>query len=807
MGISVPDSVDSIVDTSVFSSDATYCGQVEGKVHATLFERGDVANLKSYLARPRAINQGTFTTGTGRLFTRSFVNRSSWLSVFGLPAFDRMEGATGFRATLCFRLVSSATPFHQGIACLNWQYGAIDTVSRNGLRSGFPALSVNLPHVKLDLAEQTAVELRVPFIAPHEYVPVDALTGSGSQAYGTLALTKLTDFRLGGTQTAARYTLYAWMEDVELVGVSPTVLTTVTLQGGLSDELRGSKLISKTLEAVESIATTATSMPTLAPLAAPTAWFSRHLRGLASSYGFSRPVDETMVNRVTQYSYGGESHIDMPTPAFKASPFQSNLIALNKVGGTDEDQMAFSYILSKPAMICRKVWGPSLAVGDYLYAGMVSPSTMWFRDNPTGLSGNRSLPSNATLTTSCFLPSHFMYIGSGFRYWRGSFTYTFQFGKTKMHGGRVVATFTPSVTNAINQPISNNVSAPESGATNGVQMQGITKMFDLRDSSTFDFEVPYICSEAYSLYTSSIGTVTLAIASPINSPTAAADSVDMLVYVSAKGGFEFSAMAPTLIDGTDHRSDNTGSGVYLQAGGVGASTNTSERVIGELFKSVKQVAMVPSWSVFDRANATTGVITLFPWYRKDWLPSISGTTPIANAATATWYGSNIGRMIELFSYGYGSTFYSVISDDPDGKSSTVTVSVQPNDHGVVLSGIADIYNRNSSASNSHSIYETRGLTRITVPNYTRVPRVPILIANNGTSSTGAPTQVTGAAGTFNNEHLYNLTIRNNTASTIRYALGKAAGDDFVLSQYIGPPPCNYFQSTATASPNPSTLPF
>jgi hypothetical protein len=807
MGISVADREDQIVDTSVFKSDATYCATVDGHVHGTLSQSGDVGNLKTYLARPRAINQGTLATGTGRTLERSLVNRSSWSNVFGQQAFDRMEGAVGFRATMCFRLVSTATPFHQGIVALSWQYASVTVDSKNGSRSNFPALTTNLPHVKLDVAEQTAVELKVPFIAPFEYIPVDSTIGVGNLRYGTLAVTRLTDFRLGASQTAARYTLYAWLEDVELIGVAPIATTTVTLQAGLVDELRQTKLISKSLDVATNIVRSADGVPSLTPFSGPTAWFLRHLKGLASSFGFSRPVDETMVERVTHLGYAGESHVDMPIPAFKASPFQSNMVKLDRVGGTNEDHMALSYILSKPAMVFRKVWSSTAALGDYLYAGHVSPSVYWFRDNPTGSSGNRSIPTNATLTTSAFLPSHFMYIGSGFRYWRGSIRYTFQFSKTKMHGGRVVATFTPSLLQAQSAPLINGVVVPESGATNGVGMQGYTKMFDLRDSSTFDFDVPYISTEAYTLYGNSIGTVTLSVASPLNAPTAAADSIDMLVYVSAVGHFEFAAAAPTLVDGTDHRSDNTASGVFLQAGGVESVDNASERTMGELFKSVKQIAMMPSWSVWDVPNASTFSYSLPCWFRKDWLPVISGTTPIANNATAAWYGSPLGRMIEMFAYGYGSTLYTVLSDAPDRGGSTIDVNTVPNDPGATPVGLTNIYNRASSSPNSHSIHESRGALRVSIPNYARVPRMPILAANSGVSEPGLPGLITGLAGVFGNEHQTQLTVRNNTGSTVRYALGKSAGDDFILSQYIGPPVCNFFQSTSTVGPNPSVLPF
>lgn len=802
-GISVPQDNEKVTDVTHFESDAIQCAEVVSTNMSTIRPEGDIDSLKTYLKRPFLFRTGTFQTAPGAQETLNIAAHNDLVSVLGQNNLDRMTGAKGFRATICFKLVVTATPFHQGIAALSFQYGLAS--SFNGRRGNFPYLCTNLPHVKIDLAEQTSVELRVPYIAAVEYFPVDVTAQDGFNVnFGTIALTRLTTFRLAASQVAARYSLYTWLEDVELIGAYPYDLATVNLQAGQAAESSADKLVSKGLSATAKIASGLTGIPYIGGAMRTTAWFARAAAGLASAFGYSRPVDETIIRRKAIIGYMGESHCDLPSSSVVASPFQTNALAVGVVGGNDIDEMSFNNILSKPAMIYRKVFAPTIATGDLLYASIVSPSCFWYRDNAG--SGNIGYPANATLTTSCFAPSHLCYLGSNFRYWRGGFKFTFEFSKTKMHGGRIMISYTPGTSATLNGPITTIQDVPVASTT-GVQMTGYSKMFDLRDSSVVEFEVPYINESPYTLYTGSIGTLAVQVISALNSPTSTSDNIDMLVYVEALPNFEFAGLAPSMLDATDFRSDNVTSGVYLQAGGVSHTPDASQYVVGEKFSSVKQLLMIPDWHVFDQANNTFLNFTLGPWFRKDYLPIITGTSPISNTASAVWYGSKCGRMQEMFSFVQGSTEWTAITDDPDGDANGITVSVVPNDGNATVVGPGSLYNRALVETSGHLVVEQRGAVRVRVPSFMKYQRIPHYPYRQG-----AGVSQTTAPGTYNvglsfGSHLYNMRIRNNTGLTRRVALGRAAGDDASVGQYIGPPLCNLFQATAANSPNPSTLPF
>ncbi|APG79003.1 hypothetical protein 2 [Changjiang picorna-like virus 6] len=786
---------------TMFQNEADVCAEVNASANPTIVPDDDIGDLKKYLSRPFPWRSGSFTASPGAQETFNISSLGNVTTVFGQGIFDKMEGALGFRATFCFKVVVTATPFHQGVAAISFQYGNIS--AGNNTRGSFYYLAPNLPHVKLDIAEQTSATLKVPFISACEYWPLKSEAEDWNVNMGTFAITRLTSFRLTGTQTAPRYTVYTWLEDVELVGAYPYATKTVTFQAGLDAELRESKLVSRGLTTVSKIAGSLTQVPIIGPIAGHTAWFSRLLSGAASSFGYSRPVDETVVRRKMIVGYAGESHVDMPSSSFKATPFQTNKLAVGKLGGNGIDEMSFEHILAKPSYIYRKQFDSTGAVGDLLYCSIVSPSCFWYRDNVG--TGNIGLPPNATLTTSAFAPSTIMYLGSNFRYWRGKFRYHIKFSKTKMHGGRVLLSFTPSSIFNQNSPITTSMEIPDSN-TAGVQMTGYSKMFDLRDGSEVEFDIPFTCQSPYQTFTGTTGVFAIQIISPLNSPTNASDIVDMMVSVSALPGFEFSAIMPSLIDGVAPNGSISDAGVYKQAGGATDTSDASMYIPGEKYTSVKQLMMIPDWHIFDQANATTLTFTLGPWFKKNYLPNTTGTTPIGSTATAAYYGSKSGRMQDLFAFANGSAEYTVITDKPDAAATTITVFTSPNDTGNTFTAPGSLYQKGLNEFAAHTMFENRGSFRVCVPSFTKYQRVPAALFSGlvGSDAT-APSNYT-VSGVFT-AHVTAMRVRNNSLTTTRVAFGKAAGDDATVSQFIGPPLCNFFQATAANSPNPSTLPF
>lgn len=807
-GISLTDKIEDTTTVTSMENDATLCATVKSAHRGTIFGADDMNDLRMYLARPQVYDNGAFGTGTGRQTAGTIINNSTLSGLVGTVDMARMTGARGFRATFCFKLVVSATPFHQGVAALSWQYGV--NSANTGSRSNFFYQTPNIPHVKLDLAEETSVELRVPYLSHLEYFP---LTGSegGAYNYGTVAVTRLTDFRITAPQVSARYILYVWLEDVELIAARTYATTDVLLQAGgstsnksvtskvsaIDKELKSSKLVSKTLGAVSKLTSSPLGGALLGPVSGPVSWMTNVLSKGAAAMGYSKPVDETIVKRKLISGYGGETHVDMPASSFKAGPFQTNKLQVGSVGGTDVDEMDFDYVFSKPAYIYRKVWASTVASGDLLYNCILSPSCMWFRDNAG--SGNIPYPATASLTTNAIAPSHLCYVGNSFKYWRGGFKFTLKFSKSKMHGGRVILNFTPETVLASDGPVSTTQPLP-TVSFGGVDVVGYSKVVEIKDNSVVEFEIPYVSTSPYLGYYSSMGNFSVHCVAPLVTPSGATSSIDMAVFVEALPDFQFAALTSSLMDGFDPSTVASTPQVYLQAGGVSVADDASQVVIGEQFRSLKQMIMVPESHVgADKANGTITNIPAPYWFRKVY---IAAATPISNTAQALWFGTRCSRLLDMYTFCNGSTEVVLYDDGGNSVNTAYKVFHFQTDSTTTLTTSGSLYAKSNMNSSSTGIYEyLQNAVRINFPAYSRFQRLPIP-SLAGQFTAGADLDYTSSTAFFS--HIGRIAYRNNSGATRRLVVQRAAGDDATMGQYVGPPLVVFFQSTATVTPNPSS---
>jgi len=802
-GITVSKNTETIANITSFNDEATMCAEITANELAYgVSSSANVGDLREYLSRPCFRSSGALPATNTQFALISFANFSGFRDMVAVNTFSRLAGCMGIRATLCFKMVVSATPFHQGIACLSFQYGETNNAI-NGRRGYFPALAVNLPHVLLDISENTSAELKVPFVAPYEYIPYDDIGNVNLiQPYGVFMGTMLAGARNPTSGLAPTFQIYTWLEDVEVIGAKTSITSAINLQSG--GEAKRAGVVSGILDAGSGLVSQVGRIPGLKAAMGTPAWFLKNAANVAASFGFSKPVDTSHHQRVVGETYRYDSQIDVPTPAVVVGPFQTNSITVDgAVGCTDEDQMAFDYILTKKQLICRRELSNSLTTGSYFYGMAVTPSAMWYRE---GGSGNISLPAFSTLTTSCFLPSTLMYVGSNFRYWRGGFKFTFHFSKTKLHGGRILITYLPGVRQYANTIGSNNVTIPGS-----VNLDTYSKAFDLKDGNMIDFEVPFTHIYPYANFFDSIGTLSVEVVSDLIIPPNAPSTVDMLVFVEALPGFQFACVKPSMIEGTNPASNQTTTGVYLQSGGVAFDKDMSGHVVGEKFRSVKQLMMVPDWHTQDVANASSPGFSLVPFYKKYYLPIVTGANPIPDTAQAFMYGGKVGRMLDLYAYANGSTVWTITHDQTSASGLTLAAYPLGNDGGQQFGTYeASIYNAASNEDSGFRMFTTDNTLRVVVPSYTKLTRVPQILYNfligfardtfpfiTGGST---PNQIGATQQTI-------LRVRNNSGATARFVFGKAAGDDAYVSQFIGPPPCNLFQSTRNINPNPSLATF
>nr|QNM36899.1 hypothetical protein [Ginkgo biloba dicistrovirus] len=777
-----------------FVDEANICAEIPYKdAHYSVNSTADVQDIRAYFERPRMFAFGSVTASAGTLNAGTIVPRSVIINTFSSAA-GRLTGVHGIRAKVKLHLQVSATPFHQGILSLSFQYGVDDDGSSNERRGLYYQLCTHLPHVRLDMSEATSVELEIPYVWCYDFWELDN-TEPGVQAYGHWAINKLTNPRVVAGQTAATYRLYMSLHDVELIGSEPNVRTLVVPQSGVQREQQQMGVASGLAMAGANLARAASKVPGLRAFGGAADWFLRASSGALSAFGFSKPVDERPRQVVVHYGYAGDSQIDLPNPSYVLGPFQSNKLAITPaLGCNDEDEMALSYVLSKPSYIYTGTFSTTNDIGSLLYVSHVCPTHFWYRTGGT-TTGNVPMPVQSTLTTNVFLPSTLCYLATHFRYWRGGFKFRVTFSKSKLHGGRVMFGFAPEYARAANNtPLS--VGAPTTEVAGGLpQPSSYTTIFDLRDGNSFDFVVPYDCVCPYVGIYDSIGGVNMTVLEPLITSSVMASTVDFMVEVMAADDFEFACVAPSMMT-------PVGKGtvaIQAQSGVAGVSTTTdaSQHVMGEQIKSLKQLAMVPTWHTRDVVNATLTEIPLPPFWKRN---PFNMAVPMGNTVTRVWAFSHSSAVASMYAYVNGSTSYTMIRDGGTSQGVTLVASTYANDSNSNPTGFSNLYNRGNNALEAINIPENGTEVRVTVPSYSRFMRIPRLDAENtlGTAQNvlGDPIVSNG----FYLKNIANIRVRNSSGATRRLTISRAAADDARCACYIGPPPVIVWPSTSTVSP-------
>lgn len=758
-------------------------------------------DLKEYFRRPQIIASSTVPNGT-RVLLQNFVADYTNIFVTAFPGgFSRLLGTGGLRFDMVFTLQIAATPFHQGVFSLNFQYAHNSAVSTTATfaRCSLSAASTNLPHVRLDVSTDTMAVLRVPFLMASEFMPNLDLGGSPLGVIGVMGFNQLLPTPTVAGIAPMPYKIMLHLENLEIVSATPFVNTTIVPQSGgttpLTSEFEneaypyssGLSSFGRTLRWV------ARGVPSLASLAGPPLWAISKAAGALRSFGFSKPLIQEPIRRVVHFSTGMENNVDVATNAVALSPFATTTLAVDgNLATTEVDEMSLPYVLSQWSQLNVGSFTTSQPVGTFVYATATSPSVMWFRSGPGPIFGAALAPDRATAGTNSFLPTTVMSVCSLFESWRGSFEYRFTFSKTKLHGGRLLLTYTPTRDISLLQyrGVSNvlNIGVPAVNPNGFISPTGISVIFDLRDSNVFTFDAPYLLPLSNVTFMEASGSVSLAIHDPLVGPATVSPTVDFMVEVRCKPGFDLITPKgprwPAFAAGT----------VMTQSGGLMSTSNvvlpetiTSESLhntVGESVTSLKQLIMLPHITrPFNLGSNSTGNIWVPPWYHSNVYPA---TVPFSGTYLPNTFsiGGYIGHHYAFVNGGTDVYFYTY-------QDSLMTWAQIAGDAWNTADSSNTVANGPGSSANRIFCVGKSSL-QFKVPAYQRTRRV-----NPATLREIAWTALFGVAGTpslvTGNRNIIppisaRVYAQNVAAVAATCFMHRSASDDARAGAYMGPVP-------------------
>lgn len=795
-----------------FSNEATQSVEVSSGHGSELAIMPDDAyqDVKRYFERPRLITKINAATTVTSPYVDSF--RDPVTEYWPAVAVNRLNGVYGYRATIKYTLTLASTPFQQGMAVLSFQHGTDSTQPK---RAVFPPLAMNLPHARLNFADTTIAELTIPYLSPWDFFELNNSAAQGGDTrfyeYGTVAVTQIMPYRVVPGDTPPKYSLYVSLHDMELFGATPTVFNAIIPQSGssalstMNKEAKKSKVVSKSLNTVSKAADVVTKVaaytgiPFLGATAGTVSWLSKKLAGGAKAFGYSKPIIEAPPARSHFSSGAMSSCIDTEDVAVPVAPFASNRLDVSTVTGCEVDEMSLPYVLSNYSLCFQGVVDTTYADGTFIYASRVCPTNYWYRTNAGLPGGNLPLPPSSTLTTNAILPTTLCYVSQAFRYWRGSIKFRFTFAKTKFHAGRLVATFVPNTSDVISNEIPSAIVPLPEVANGGIQPFTTSAIFDLKDDSSFELEVPYMCARPWLSTGGSVGGVSLAVLDAVRTTGQTTSAINFLVEVAAGPDFELANYCGTsLVTPTGANIDSQV--IVAQAAEHDAEitddsiAEVCQYTMGEKITSMKEIIQVPTYSARTFAAPAAPNYPLHHWSYN--VRASYGVPFPYSGAPNTYINSGGNFAASMYAFVSGGTMYRA---NVNGVPCSLSIRQFGNPGNFNPATVGDPRDKGNGPLPVHFHSGTAATClHAKCPTFQRTRIIPVHSAAffPGTPLTAAPSL--SYANIYINSNWVLTASAPNTA-VVTLALGVSAADDAKCHQFIGPPPVILLASTSTSN--------
>jgi len=386
----------------------------------------------------------------------------------------------------------SGTPFHYGKLLVSYQpypgrndplqallqRVAVDAVNYRPLLLNY--LSQSPGSIVIDLKENKPVEMNIPFIS---HKPMFRLFNDSGAA-----LTDVTSYEdIEGAGTLFIYTInqagsvssapsdvsvmvYGRMTN-PFLGTLTATQVQVTTESGLDDEEKTGP-IQKWSSAAAQYAGYLSYVPALKPFATPVEMVASGIAGIASIFGWSRPIlteNVSMLKRIPMAN--GAIGIGNET-AFKLSLDPKQALSIDGAfAGCGDDELVINYLSARESYLTTFTWEETDApLSVPIFKSCVTPELLtWYN----------------TLGRTYYQPTALAMTAFPFTYWTGSITFRIEVVCSAYHRGKLSVVYEPNLSQntAINLDVEPN-------------KQYMVTM-DLQDTQSVDFCVSWASSRPW----------------------------------------------------------------------------------------------------------------------------------------------------------------------------------------------------------------------------------------------------------------------------------------------------------------------
>lgn len=493
------------------------------------------ASINEVLARPYLIRDIHLTV-PGTTLT-NFLNLPLSAQIFvdsiSLPSsilndpnkLSKLEYFRYFTADMKIRIETNAQPYMSGKFWIFYNpYPELVSQGKSVETSQLTSLT-SYPGVEYDINQMSNAEISIPFVSYERAFDLESFAD-----YCQLYISQLTPIRDTTTETKLRMRVYGWFENVKVFGATSRSnlpasyllnkikeynnRLNVSFQINTRKEQKGG-IISTVASGVSTAANALSEVPVIGSIAGTVGWVSDIVGSVASIFGFSRPTSTepvTKIINVPAHGYTYSQNIDQSV--ILASQPDNELGPQTKIFQTEIDEMQFDYIAANPGVI--RIF-PYTATSD---------NSSWLLNIPCSIRPFNYVHSQSIGTHDAAVasPTCAEYLGTLFKFWRGTICFKISLAKTPFHNGRLILSYDPS--NNINDTPYSRLG------------KAYTTILDLSENSSVIVKIPYLSKFDYlntyslddDLSKISFGTFSIGAIAPLLGPATVSDTVDVIVW-------------------------------------------------------------------------------------------------------------------------------------------------------------------------------------------------------------------------------------------------------------------------------------
>lgn len=394
------------------------------------------ANLGAFLSRK--IKIASYIWAVGAPLAQNFDPWNLFLSNAAVQ--NKLQNFFLLKANLKVSFYVNGTPFHAGMLLASYSYlhasnetvvigGDLQLVTRS-----------QRPHIYLNVSTNKSGCLCVPFFVPQNFLALSSKV-LDSALIGRINLDSFSDLtQLSGGVDSVTITVFAEMMDVKLA--APTT-TAVALAGDCdvdfeslfkiecqSDEYTSDGPISSVASNIASAAGKLTSVPIIGTLAMATQIGASAIGGVASLFGYSKPVQlsNVMPMRNTPVSSLALTEGSDTSQKLTVTGKQEITVDPSTVGLPSIDELSLDSFTQRESYVTQFVWGAADLVDSTIFSCDVSPMNEVY----TASTGGTKIT-----------PTSLSFASRPFQAWSGKLRYRFQVIGTQFHRGRLAIIYDP----------------------------------------------------------------------------------------------------------------------------------------------------------------------------------------------------------------------------------------------------------------------------------------------------------------------------------------------------------------------------